>query len=558
MIIASLHIGHDASLSFFDGEKLEFFLEERYSRIKHDGSYYYCLKKFLEIDCQVDLFVISSFDDTIIKVLENDSSYKTFLLKYQEKYNQSLNVLFDYSHHLFHASLAFYNSEFDKSLVIVVDGSGQNEGSIRECESVYIAEYPCNFIPIYKNYLITSNNFYSDINRLTSNNSQCEITAKSKIGIGAMYGSCACHFGENELSAGKVMGLQSYGSDLNLKLIRDNLYVNDEDFYLDYKSLMVYNKNIPITDKVTNINQKIFSDYAKTLQNQSETLMYNLIKKSIKETNIDKICITGGYGLNVVANSNYIKKFPNIQFYNEPLSTDCGVSLGACFYYYRKKTEDNKIKKNKTPYFHGNSKSDFFYQLDGDEIQFDITPKQVASLIERGNICAIFQGKSEAGPRALGNRSILFDPRVVNGKDIINTIKKREYYRPFAGTVLLEHAKEWFDMQDFDESPLMMYSINVLAEKENKIPAIVHVDKTCRIQTLSKNQNKHFYSLIEEFYNLTGVPILLNTSFNLAGQPIVETLYDALVVLRKSQIEYLYLPEISRLIKVPNEKLDFN
>lgn len=563
MKVASLNIGeHDSSLSFFDGENLLYFLQERYSKIKHDGHYFYCLEKFLDINCEVDLFVISSSDQTLFKNIINADCYKTLLLNYKKKYNSTLKVIFDSSHHLFHASLAFYNSKFDKSLVIVVDGSGKTEGSIRECESVYIAEYPCKFIPVYKNYLIVSDNYHSDLTRLKNKNPQCEIVAKSKLGIGAIYGSGASHFGENELSAGKVMGLQSYGSDLKLQFIKDDLYVDDNHFCIKFctnsRSVLVYNKNIPITDKITKNNIKIFSDYAKTLQSQTENVVVNLISKYTNQTGIKNVCITGGYGMNVVANSNYRKKFPNIKFYNEPLSTDCGISLGSCFYYYRTATKDTEIKNIKTPYFQGQNTSNYIYDLNDTEIDIEVTPKQVSSLLKEGNVCAIFQGKSEAGPRALGNRSILFDPRVVNGKDIINTIKKREYYRPFAGTVLLEHANEWFDMQDFDESPLMMYSINVLSEKENKIPAIVHVDKTCRIQTLSKDQNNYFYSLIEQFYNLTGVPILLNTSFNLAGQPIVETLYDALLVLRKSQIEYLYLPEISRLIKIPNQKLDFN
>ena len=154
----------------------------------------------------------------------------------------------------------------------------------------------------------------------------------------------------------------------------------------------------------------------------------------------------------------------------------------------------------------------------------------------------------------LGNRSILFDPRFKDGKDFVNRVKHREYFRPFAGTILKEHVHEWFDLRGMDESPTMMYAVNCQSGVEEKIPSIIHVDGTCRIQTVTKDQNKHYYDLINEFYKETNVPILFNTSFNLGGDPLVETLQDALETLAKSEIEYLYLPEYGKLIEVKNNK----
>ena len=159
-------------------------------------------------------------------------------------------------------------------------------------------------------------------------------------------------------------------------------------------------------------------------------------------------------------------------------------------------------------------------------------------------IVAIFQNSSEYGPRGLGNRSLLFDPRNKNGKDIVNKIKKREWFRPFAGTVLLEYAHDWFDMGTIKESPYMSYAIPVKEEKKSVIPAITHVDGTCRIQTVTQEQNKNFYELIKEFYKKTEVPILFNTSFNLAGEPLVETLDDARSTIERSDLEYIYLPDL--------------
>jgi carbamoyltransferase len=181
-----------------------------------------------------------------------------------------------------------------------------------------------------------------------------------------------------------------------------------------------------------------------------------------------------------------------------------------------------------------------------------VTPLDVAELIANKNIVALFQGRSEAGHRALGNRSILYDPRDINGKDYVNIVKQREWYRPFAASVMLEHAHDWFDMAGLKESPFMMFAVDVIKEKQKLIPCVTHVDGTCRIQTVTKEQNINFYNLINAFYKLTGVPMLFNTSFNLAGEVIVETEEEAVDVLQRSQIEYLYLPKKQTLITHKN------
>jgi len=173
-----------------------------------------------------------------------------------------------------------------------------------------------------------------------------------------------------------------------------------------------------------------------------------------------------------------------------------------------------------------------------------INKNEAVEQILNQQVVAIFQNSSEYGPRGLGNRSLLFDPRNKNGKDIVNKIKKREWFRPFAGTVLLEYAHDWFDMGTIKESPYMSYAIPVKEEKKSVIPAITHVDGTCRIQTVTQEQNKNFYELIKEFYKKTEVPILFNTSFNLAGEPLVETLDDARSTIERSDLEYIYLPDL--------------
>jgi carbamoyltransferase len=178
--------------------------------------------------------------------------------------------------------------------------------------------------------------------------------------------------------------------------------------------------------------------------------------------------------------------------------------------------------------------------------------KTLVDLIRSKNIVALFQGRSENGPRALGNRSLVFDPTFEDGKDFVNLVKRREYFRPFAGSILEEDAHDWFDLRGMKSSPTMMYAVNCKPGIEGKIPSIIHVDGTCRIQTVSKEQNPLYYEIISEFKKETGVPIVFNTSFNLGGEPLVETLEDALWTLQQSDIEYLYLPEYGVLLTIKN------
>jgi len=178
----------------------------------------------------------------------------------------------------------------------------------------------------------------------------------------------------------------------------------------------------------------------------------------------------------------------------------------------------------------------------------DTTATEVAKLIANGNIVCLYQGRSEAGPRALGNRSIVYDPTVLNGKDIVNEVKRREWFRPFAGSVLAEHANDWFDFRSRSDSPFMMYAVDVKEDKQSIIPAITHVDGTCRIQTVTAEQNPNYYELISEFNKIKNVPILFNTSFNLAGDPLVETVKQALETLANSDLKYLWLPELGKLV----------
>ena len=231
---------------------------------------------------------------------------------------------------------------------------------------------------------------------------------------------------------------------------------------------------------------------------------------------------------------------------------DAGISIGTAYYHYIQKTQNNPPIQPLQNVYIGHQETS--YDLKNLQTQ-KVSYEDIVNLILQKNIVALFQGKSEAGQRALGNRSLLFDARVMNGKDIVNQIKKRENFRPFAGSILQEEASKWFDMLSLKESPYMQYAMNSYENAIEQAPAIIHADNTCRIQTVTQEQNLHFYSLISCFFEKTGVPMLLNTSFNLGGEPLVETFNHAVYTLKNSMIEYLYLPEIETLVTIKNKKL---
>ena len=171
-------------------------------------------------------------------------------------------------------------------------------------------------------------------------------------------------------------------------------------------------------------------------------------------------------------------------------------------------------------------------------------------LVDKQQIFGMFQGESEWGPRALGNRSILFDPTNPDAKDIVNEVKKREHYRPFACTILEEHAHEYVVLGQLKSSPYMSFALQCTEKALEEIPSLVHTDNTCRIQTVNREQNKNYYDLIKALGERNGTPIVFNTSFNLHGEPIVETIYDAIHTCNNSEINQLYIPE-DQEIEIP-------
>ena len=509
-------------------------------------------------------------------------------------------------HHRCHASTAFYNSGFDSAVAVIVDGAGSwakfggTEKFVEdywETETIFDCAYPAKFDTKYKHIgskyaspFCSYNNFASDFwcnfgeerSWESKQNDHHELVATHGAGIVKCYEAITEYCGFDAIEAGKTMGLAPYGEECDYvppffvqKGDHDLKYADNNHFTPCYPNGALYNLNYvsQIREGSTQSTAPLYTfegrrNSAWKVQQESQQQVLELIRKAVRMTGNKNVVISGGYALNCMANYWYLDqlKEEGINLYVEPVSNDAGTALGGALLLHhdlnKPLTKHSRITNLYTgpQYNYTTEDIDLVTTKHSSSIDApqgvsvsDATNKDVIDLILNKNIVAIFQGRSEAGPRALGNRSILYDPRDPNGKDHVNTIKNREFFRPFAGTILKEHVHEWFDLRGMEETPFMMYAVECQPGIEEKIPAIIHVDKTCRIQTVTPEQNKNYYDLIQEFFEQTGCPILFNTSFNLGGEPLVETLDDAVRTLTDSNIEYLYLPELGKLITVKNE-----
>ena len=524
MLILSIHLGHDSSICVLNNGNLEqYFLVERYTRKKHDDNQSTILVLLNDICSKLtetlDVVSISNFNTKDAIILE--------IFEECKKYNSNINLILQQDHHLNHASLAFYNSGFDKSLVVVVDGAGSTiKDNLVEVESVFLFEQEKNTL-IYKNIIEDSNPF--DL-----------FWEDSTFGIGKLYDIAAILIGNTPDDCGKAMGLSSYGSQNQLF---KNLFLEKNIFNIDFfKNSPQEIKQFLKTSigKIDSENYKLHADFCYEVQHQTQKVVGDLIEDSITKTGIRKVCISGGYGMNIVANYYYLQRFPEVTFYFEPLCNDNGVSIGAAMNSYIELT-------NKTP---NQIQTTFLHGFYHDVTSYKGTTtsiKGIANLLNQNKSVAVYVGLAESGQRALGNRSILFNPLNSNAKDIVNNIKKREWYRPFACVVLEEDAHIYFDMGRIKSSPYMTICFPLRKNYGKIIPGITHVDNTCRIQTVSEKDG-YLYKLLQEFKELSGNGILLNTSFNLAGEPLVETPTDAVKTLNNSSLDYLWFEETQQLL----------
>ena len=595
--IAGITRGHNGAVCLLkDGEVIFSLEEERLSRQKYDGGPLAGMVKILDYTDKIDYLIIAHtqpLGETAGKIdFSGDDIYtglarKLGLIDRKYEGTEHPQVL-DYAfvHHKLHAACAFYRSGFKSATAVIVDGAGtyipMNFGNTSEMtwelETIFNCEYPANIKTIWKHqggrgpYMGAKMNIPSEREGESGTH---ELVLDDTAGIVKAYEAVTQYCGWQPIEAGKTMGLSPYGKpndgippvytddggnewvsanrNLIIPTYPNGAVVNENRYEALKTEQSVYENG----EDLTTLQSR--RDMAYAVQTESQQRVLELILNAVEMTGNKNVVLSGGYGLNCVANYFFLDTLNDhgIKLYVEPISSDAGTCIGAAMLHYHHMMQDDKQRTYADSLYLGpaycytDKEITSVVEKYDAEIK-DAENKDVIELLTNKNIVAMFQGRSESGPRALGNRSLLFDPSYEDGKDHVNKVKRREYFRPFAGSILHEHAHEWFDMRGLEETPHMMYAMNCQPGIAEKIPSIIHVDGTCRIQTVKEEQNKNYYNLIKDFYNETGLPILFNTSFNLGGEPLVETLDDAIRTLYDSDIEYLYLPEYKKLISVRN------
>lgn len=458
--------------------------------------------------------------------------------RYPESYARVSNIVnnnagteFIPGHHQSHAANAFFSSNFQEALIITIDGGGHDWDSD---EKITRMPYDSD------GTITTAFTFWEGRDNKINN---IAILPYEEICIGAAYGRCTVDiFG---LSEGPPKGSQA-GTVMGMACLGDS-----SKYYKDFLS-----SKLRPTSKLKVIaarSEQDMFDVAAGLQRATE-----IITKSYLDTYVTKnykyICLSGGVALNTVMAGKIFDWYPWIEdIFVDPVPYDGGLSIGAARYVWHHILDNPRIEwtDDSSPYLG--------YKYDADEIHAQLKSKEdivkyqhvtddevIDLLATDDNVISVYGGGSESGRRALGNRSIIADPRSNNMKDVINAkVKHRQWFRPFAPSILKEEAKNWF-VRDLN-SPYMSFAIPFKEEMRSKVPAVVHHDGTGRLQTVTENNNKWYYNFIKKFHTKTGVPILLNTSFN-DREPIVETPEHAINCFLKTNIDYLYFYDCGLLI----------
>tara|TARA_B110000971_G_scaffold82589_1_gene84656 strand:- start:109 stop:1947 length:1839 start_codon:yes stop_codon:yes gene_type:complete len=562
---------HDSAASIIiNGEIIAAAQEERFTRKKHDSSYpfnsiefvlkyanlklsqvdhiVFYEKPFLKFERLLETYVgfapkgFTQFLKSMPVWLKEKLFQKKLLIdnlkRHGDDFEDETKLLFS-EHHLSHAASAFYPSPFEEAIVLTADGVG---------------EWATTTVAIGKGKKL-------EIKK--------EIHFPHSLGL--LYSAFTYYTGFKVNSGEyKLMGLAPYGSPIYVDKILENLIDIKEDgsFWLD-QSYFNYATGLTMTNEKFNIlfGQKprdakkeqltqFHMDIAASVQKITEDIMIKIAKSLKEEFNIPNLCLAGGVALNCVANGKLLKEkiFENI--WVQPASGDAGGSLGgALAVWHGELNEERKInlKDSMKGSYLGPEYSDNLIKDELDKIGAIYQELNESEILEKtaddlSNSLAIgwFQGRMEFGPRALGGRSIIGDPRSSTMQKNLNLkVKYRESFRPFAPSILNDDASDWFDIQsdspymlfvakikkdktlDMSEEQKKLFGIEKLNIKRSEIPAVTHVDYSARIQTVNENTNKKYFDLIKKFKEKTGCPVIVNTSFNVRGEPIVNTPLDA-------------------------------
>jgi carbamoyltransferase len=541
MKILGINFSNDAAASLvIDGQVIAACQEERFSRIKHDASFPMRALRFCLDRGGIgmnDLDAVGFFWNPGIHAegassrwisvprdhLEYLYSLPAHLLRATtgnevQRVDQTFHMqggralrMHYLTHHDCHMAACFYRSNYPSAAVLTVDGYGERA-------STQIARASAKGFEVLK-------------------------TIDFPHSIGSLYACLTEFLGFRANSGeGKVMGLASYGQPTYYDAVRKMIELTKDGFELDlsYFSYFLSRRNRfspklvevlgPPRVPESELTQR-HMDIAASLQKVTEELLLHVGKLTAQLTGERRLCLAGGVALNCVANTRLRFELGFDECYVMSAASDAGTSLGAALYVAHVLGDDKPVAHVQTDYL-GPSFSDADIEktlrISGCKFERPASIAEAAAdLLAQSKIIGWFQGRSEFGPRALGCRSILADPRPANMKNVLNArVKFREHYRPFAPSVLEERCGEFFEHGE--PSPYMLMVYPTRKEHSDKLQSVTHVDGGARVQTVTREQNAVFYDLIAAFGRRTGIPVLLNTSFNIRGEPIVNSVADAL------------------------------
>jgi carbamoyltransferase len=454
------------------------------------------------------------------------------------------------SHHLAHAYSAFAASPFDEGAVMIVDGVGSYQADAmdndeaskdvsplaRESESYYSFK-GSTLKTLKKVWLAPSRGFLSD-------------EFYNMAGLGALYSRASTYVFGDWNKCGELMGLAPYGRPNAVKpfmrLEGGELEVPDWTTEMNQPWLMDSDGKWEASPSM-----KHWEDVAWRVQDDTEKVMIERARWLREKTGARNLVMAGGVALNCVANGKVAREAGFDNVWIQPAAGDDGIAIGCALYGHLAVQNKPRRYKISHAYFgrpYGDAEveramSPALVRMATKQKKSDDICRDTAQVLSEGNVVGWFQGGSEFGPRALGHRSIIADPRKAEMKDILNSrVKHRQPFRPFAPIVLAERADEIFEGKG--DSPYMLMAKNVHPAWRDRIPAIVHVDGTARVQTVTEASSPRLYRLLKEFDRLTGVPVLVNTSFNVKGEPIVETPKDAMECFLTTGIDYLAIHDL--------------
>jgi len=550
-LLGMSYMYHDSAAALLrDGRVLAAAAEERFVRVKHTVDFPVRALEYVLREGGIgfdDLDGIVFYEKPFLKferiltshLMMWPKSYKSFRhflpmwLNYKlrvpriirEKTGYKGKIYFT-DHHYAHAASAFLPSPFEEAMILTTDGTGE----------------------------------WSTLAMGTGrgSNIRLDLDVRFPHSLGLLYSAVTAHLGfKVNGGEGKVMGLASYGvprfreqMDRVLQVRSDGSFQLDMDYFSFHYDLVMTNERfaglfIPPRAPESEIRAE-HQDLAASLQVAVEDALIKLVNHAWERYRIPRLCMAGGVALNCVANGRIARETPIEDIWVQPAAGDDGGALGAALYAYshlfggRERWAMRHAFLGPSFDHEACREALVAHGLAYEELDEAAMVARTADLLAEGKILAWFQGRMEYGPRALGNRSILADPRPKDMKDVLNRrVKRREGFRPFAPAVAVEEARAWFDTAH--DSPFMLLAVPVRAEKQALVPAITHVDGSARLQTVAQEENALFHALIRAFGERTGVPMLLNTSFNVRGEPIVCTPREAVACFRSTDVDALVL-----------------